>query len=94
MSNGAGAGAAAAAAAVQAIKASGVIVRVEPDAFQRILEHSEEPLVVTAGAGLFGRDHAYLTSYKGLAFYTKSDDEIPLPGSVELVRAKSIWIPG
>ena len=93
MSAGGGAGAAAAAIA-QAIRASGVLVRVEPRDFSAILERQERPLVVHATGGFFGTNYQYLVSYKGLAFFTKSDTPIDLPGDVELVQAKKIWIPG
>ncbi len=88
------AGATAAAAIAQAIKASGAIVRVEPKDFRAILERQEAPLVVYATGGLFSTNYQYLTSYKGLAFFAKSDKQIQLPGSTELVTAKSIWVPG
>ena len=45
MTNGA-AGGAAAAAIAQAIKASGAIVRVEPEDFEQILRRTDRPLVV------------------------------------------------
>ena len=92
MTNGA-AGAAAAAAVAQAIKASGAIVRVEPEQFQQILRKTDRPLVIQAPGGLFTKHHRYLTSYKGLAFFTKSQTELMLPGSAEVMRAKKIWIP-
>lgn len=47
-----GAGAAAAAIA-QAIKASGVVVRLEPPEFLRVLGRADAPLVVHATGGLF-----------------------------------------
>ena len=95
MSTGAGtSGAAAAAAAIaQATKASGVIVRVEPRDFLSILEQEEGPLVVHATGGFFNTNYQYLTSYKGLAFFTKSQAPINLPRGTELVQAKKIWIP-
>ncbi len=94
MSAGAAAGAGGAAAAmIQAIKASGVIVRVEPGELGSILSMSEAPLVVTAPAGWRGRKFAYLTSYKGLAFYCVSRSALPLPEQVELVTARRIWVP-
>lgn len=84
-----------AAAIAQAIKAMGVLVRVEPADFVRILHKQEEPLVVMAPpGGFFQRGWRYLTSYKGLAFFTKSRDPLPLPGGAEVVEAKTIWIPG
>ena len=64
-------GAAHAAAIAQAIKASGVLVRVEPMEFLKILNRQDEPLVVIATGGVFRTWWRYLTSYKGLAFFTK-----------------------
>ena len=88
-----GAAAAADAAIAEAIKASGAIVRVEPRDFETILSRAESPLVVTAKGGFLYRKFCYLTAYKGLVFYTKSEVPIPLDG-VETIAAKKIWIPG
>jgi hypothetical protein len=85
--------AAAAAAAANAIKATGVVVRVEPAAFLAILARAEAPLVVTGQGGLFTTHYQYLTSYKGLAFFTRSPEELALPRGAEVVRAESISIP-
>jgi hypothetical protein len=94
MSTGASAAAAAAAAIAQATKASGVIVRVERDDFLRILQRQQGPLVVHATGGFFSTNYQYLTSYKGLAFFTKLSEPLDLPSGVELVLAQAIWIPG
>jgi len=95
MSAGANAGAAAAAAAIaQAIKASGAIVRVAPEDFLQILQRQEEPLVVQAMGGFFSTSYLYLSSYKGLAFFTKSPMALPLPSGSEIIQAQKIWIPG
>jgi hypothetical protein len=91
---GAAAGAAAAAAIAQAVKASGTIVRVEPQAFESVLRKQELPLVVHCLSGVFSRKHRYLSSYKGLAFYTQSADPLELPTRCELVEARSFWMPG
>ena len=90
----AAAAAGAAAAIAQAIKASGVLVRVEPAEFLRILQRQREPLVVHAKAGIFRTSYQYLSSYKGLAFFTKSPDPLNLPAGCELVTAGGISIPG
>ncbi|MEP6706854.1 MAG: hypothetical protein ABJC05_05015 [Pyrinomonadaceae bacterium] len=87
-------GAAIAAAIANAIKANGVLVRVEPADFQNILRKVEEPLVVYARGGIFSTSHQYLVSYKGFAFFTKSSSPILLPSEVETIVAKKIWIPG
>ena len=90
---GAAGGAAAAAAIANAIKASGILVRVSPEDFQAILARTENPLVVTAKGGVFSTHYKYLTSYKGFAFFTKSSQEISLGEDAEVVAAEKIWIP-
>ena len=87
----AGAGAAAAAIA-EATKASGVLVKLEPEEFAKLLTRVKDPLIVIAEGGFFGENYQYLVSYKGLAFYTKSADELALPSAAEVVRADRIWI--
>jgi hypothetical protein len=82
-----------AAAIAQAIKASGVLVRVDPMEFLKILNHNDEPLIVVAHGGFFRPAWRYLTSYKGLAFYTKSPDQLPLPGRAQVITAETIWMP-
>lgn len=91
----AAAGAAAASAAIaNAIKASGVVVRVTPADFHAILLKIERPLVVYAEGGFFSTSYQYLVSYKGFAFFTRSPEPILLPGEVETIVAKKIWTPG
>ena len=82
-----------AAVIAQAIKASGVVVRVSQDDFQKVLRKGEQPLVIYAKGGLFTSNHQYLTSYKGFAFFTKSATEIILPPGTEIIAANKIWIP-
>ena len=94
---GAAAGAAAgsaAAAVANAIKASGVIVRIESEEFMRLLRRADNPLVVYHEGGLFSSKYQYLMSYKGFAFYTKTREPLLLPSGVEVVTANTIWIPG
>ncbi len=91
---GAAAGAAYMAAIARATKASGAIVRVEPQDFLKLISKTKAPLVVTAPGGVFKKDWRYLTNYKGLFFFTKSATELHLPSDTELVSAREIWIPG
>ena len=77
-----------------AIKASGTVVRIEPDEFAKILKKIESPLVVYAEGGMISTNYQYLVSYKGFAFYCKADDPIELPKKAEVVVADKIWIPG
>jgi hypothetical protein len=91
----AGAAAAGAAAIANAIKASGVLIRVEPGEFSKLMNRAQDgPLIVVAEGGIFGKNYQYLMSYKGLTFFTKSSSPLPLPVSAELVNAGRIWIPG
>ncbi|MFG0296278.1 MAG: hypothetical protein ACF8PG_10260 [Maioricimonas sp. JB045] len=85
---------ASAASVMQAIRASGVLVRIEPHVFRDLLERQDEPLVVHATSGLFTTYYQYLMSYRGLAFFTKSDTPIDLPRGTELIVAQRIMIPG
>lgn len=88
------AGAAMAAAAIaNAIKASGVIVRVNAKDFQTILRKVEKPLVVYAESGFFRKNYNYLVSYRGLAFYTKTNAPLLLPLGTETVTAQKMYIP-
>jgi hypothetical protein len=82
-----------AAAVAQAIKASGVVVSVDPDVFARIVGKQEEPLVIRAPGGFMRSHWRYLTSFKGLAFFAKSDEPLPLPGKAEVIDAKKMWVP-
>ncbi|MBV9224738.1 MAG: hypothetical protein JOY85_11950 [Acidobacteriaceae bacterium] len=86
-------GAAAAAAIAQAIKASGIVIRLNPEEFRKVMIRMQDPLVVIAEGGMFSANYQYLMSYKGLAFYTKSDTPMELPAGAEVVRSERIWIP-
>jgi hypothetical protein len=90
----AGGAAAGAAAIAQAIAASGVVVRLEPEEFSKILIRMKDPLVVTASGGWLRARYQYLVSYKGLAFHTGSKTPLTLPINCEVVTARKMWSPG
>jgi hypothetical protein len=90
---GAAGGAAAGAAIANAVKASGAIIRVEPQEFRKIVDRAETPLIVTATGGLFTKHYKYLTNYKGLFFYTKSAERMQFSSRAEFVNAWKIWMP-
>lgn len=89
----AGGAAAHAAAMINAIKAVGTIVRVEPQEFMKVLNKSEQPLVVHGIGGFWKKKHQYLTNYRGLNFFTESIDPLQLSYKVEVIEAKTIWVP-
>ena len=70
------------------------IVNVNPEDFMLIVQRQREPLVIHATGGFFTTNYQYLTSYKGLAFFTKAPTPLDLPSASEVVLAKKIWIPG
>ena len=80
-------------AAWQAIKASGAIVDVEPDAFTQVVRRLERPLVLVREPTTWSRKHRYLVAYKGFVLHTKSKTALVLPNTVELVRVKRVWTP-
>lgn len=83
----------AAAAIAQAIKASGAIVSMEAQNFSSILSKAEKSAVVVAISGFRKKKYQYLTGYKGLVFYTKSNVPLQFTSETELIVAKKIWIP-
>ncbi len=84
---------AAAAAVANATKATGTIVHIDPDDWLNLVGKMAEPLVVMGIGGVLSKHYQYLVSYKGLAFYTKSPEKLPVPAQAELITAKKIWIP-
>jgi len=90
----AGGAAAAGAAIANAIRAFGAIVTVESRDFEAILRRADAPLVVCAQGGLFSTHYQYLTAYKGIFFYTKTQTPLPLGPNIETITAKKFWLPG
>jgi len=88
----AGATAAGAVRRALAVRASGTIVYLEPGEFVRLLQVTQSPLVVHAVGGIISANYKYLTSYKGLAFFSKSPIPLDLPSGCELVVAKRFWL--
>ena len=88
-----GAGVVAATVIADAIKASGAILSVGPGDFEAILKRVKSPLVVRAKGGVLSTKYHYLTSYRGLIFYTKTQTPLLLSRTAELIAARKIWIP-
>jgi hypothetical protein len=82
------------AAIAQAIKASGAIVRVAPDALVRLVSRDDAPLVVRAPGGVFKKRTDYLAAHRSLVFFTSSRDPLALPGRTRYIDAGRMWIPG
>lgn len=89
-------GAAAAAALRNASIAAGGMIRVVPEEFLRMADRLEEPVIVHfqgTWALFMTPAHHYVMPYKGLVVVTKSRDSLYLPKGVELIEAKSLYMP-
>ena len=82
---------------INAVRSFGPVVKIESDGFCTILTKSMEtepnPLVVTASGGWFTTVYSYLTSYKGLYFYTSSSFPLSLPAQAEVIEVDKILMP-
>ena len=81
------------AAIANAIKASGAIVKIKPEDFQKILAKIDSPLIVRAEKGIFSKKYQYLTAYRGFIFFTKSSYELSFHSDMEMILAEKIWVP-
>lgn len=84
---------AAAAARTQALRATGVIVEMEPAVLGPLLAKMEAPLVITAEGGFFNPEYQYLVPYRGIVLFAKSSSRLEFPTSAEVIPAKSIRVP-
>ena len=91
----AGAAAAAAAQLANASASFGPCLRVEPAEFLRVLARQDAPLVAGCESTRWfgGKRYRYLTNYKGLTFYAKSDVPLDWPAKVELVTVAKMNVP-
>lgn len=88
------AGVAAARQAIQnAIKASGAIIKIDPDDFSGLMAKMGNALVAEAPAGVFTKVWKYMTSYKGFLFYTQAKDRLSIPNRYEPIRSRKIRLP-
>jgi hypothetical protein len=81
------------AAMIQAIRASGAIVRVEARDFDRIVRSAGDALVIRARPSAFSRKYHYMTSYRGFIFYTRTREQLQFASSVEVIEAKTVYAP-
>lgn len=78
---------------LNAIRAFGVVVRMEPAEWLALVGRQERPLVVVSFGGVFRKRMRYLTTYRGLAFYTESAEDLTLPTTVERIDAAKLVLP-
>ena len=46
-----------------------------------------------AEGGVIKTNYRYLAAYRGFIFHTKSADSLMLPGYVDAIAARKIWMP-
>jgi hypothetical protein len=79
---------------IQAIRASGAVVQVEPRVFLQLLAKCQSTLIITACKNsYFSKKFQYETTYQGFVFYTESAQPIELPEHAEIVIADELWTP-
>lgn len=79
---------------MQALRSFGIITHVSPEVLLEILNKQEKPLILESlGGFIFRKHYRYLTSYKGLAFFTKSHNPIAIPKTAEVINVKYLNIP-
>jgi hypothetical protein len=44
--------------------------------------------------GVIKTNYRYLAACRGFIFYTKSADSLMLPGYVDIITVRKIWVPG
>ena len=88
-----GAAAAAHAAMINAIKASGAVVRIEEEDFRNLISKMDSGLVIEKPGGSMFSNYKYSTSYQGFIFYCRSRDAITIPSRLEKITARRIWVP-
>jgi hypothetical protein len=80
----------------QRLPAPGAIVEVATEVFMAIIarERESRPLVIMAEGGVIKTNYRYLAACRGFIFYTNSADWLMLPGYVDVITVRKIWVPG
>jgi len=66
-----------------------VVVETEPEDFMSVISKSEKPLVITVSSGVMKKEYKYLTTCRGLIFFTRSKTPLELPPGIDVVVAKN-----
>jgi hypothetical protein len=93
VSVGTAAAASAANAIANAVKASGAIIKLEPDEFSKILSKTTDPLIVVSPTGFKKRKTRYLFSWKGFVFFCETKKQVIFPKGTKTILSNKIWVP-
>ncbi len=70
--------------------ATGPIITMEPEEFDKVIQKLQDLLVIYAKGGFMQAKYKYLFSHKGLYFFTKSNEPLSFPSSTQFIFAKKI----
>jgi hypothetical protein len=77
----------------QALKMNGVFVQLTKEDFGKLINENEDLIIVVSKIGLFTTQYLHLTSYKGLVFYCKCKEPLPISSKNETIYSNSISLP-
>lgn len=78
---------------MQATRSFGIITQVGRETFIEIIGRQDKPLILESTGGIFRKHYRYLTSYKGITFFTKCYNAVNLPTNAEIIKVHNIRIP-
>ncbi len=77
----------------QALKMNGVFVQLTVEDFRKLISKNEGLVIVVSKTGLFTTRYLHVTSYKGLVFYCKCKEPLPISSKNETIYSNSISLP-
>lgn len=76
-----------------ALKMSGVFVKLTPSDFQNLINKHDDLAIVFSKTTFFGTTFSYVTAHKGLTFFCKTKDPLSLPGKHEVFSVNYLSLP-
>lgn len=77
----------------QALKMNGVFVQLTIEDFKKLISKNEGLVIVVSKTGLFTTRYLHVMSYKGLVFYCKCKEPLPISSKNETIYSNSISLP-
>jgi hypothetical protein len=76
-----------------ALKMSGVFVKLTPSDFQNLINKHDNLAIVFSKSSFFGTSFSYVTAHKGLTFFCKTKDQLSLPSKHEVFSVAHLSLP-
>ena len=71
----------------------GIVISVETDEFMRLMKQAGNALIIHQQPSWWQTYNRYLMSYRGMAFYTRSKEELSISKYAEVIAAKNFYVP-